>query len=71
MYEQLTQMLTQVLTHVMGVLFNKLIPQVGVGGSVETLEKVPWDYVAYGLVVLAALALSSASHWRSSLRGLS
>ena len=57
MYEQLTQTLTQVLTHVLGVFFNKLLPQVGVGGSVETLEKVPWDYVAYGLVVLAFLGI--------------
>jgi len=57
MYEQLTHILSQVLTHVVGIFFNNLLPQVGVGGSVETLEKVPWDIVVYGLVVLAALGV--------------
>jgi Na+-translocating ferredoxin:NAD+ oxidoreductase RNF subunit RnfB len=57
MYEQLTDILVQLLSHVVGVFFNNLIPQVGVGGSVETLESVPWDYVAFGLVVLAALGI--------------
>jgi len=57
MYEQLTNILVQLLSHVVGVFFNNLIPQVGVGGSVETLESVPWDYVAFGLVVLAALGI--------------
>lgn len=57
MYEQLTHILTQALTQIVGVFFNNLLPQVGVGGSVETLEKVPWDYVVYGLVFLAALGI--------------
>ncbi|MCK9419239.1 MAG: Fe-S cluster domain-containing protein [Nitrospirae bacterium] len=57
MYEQLTHIFTQVLTHIVGVFFNNLLPQIGVGGSVETLEKVPWDNVVYGLVVLAALGV--------------
>jgi hypothetical protein len=57
MYEQLTHILTQALAHMAGVFLNKLLPQVGVGGSVETLESVPWNYVMYGLVVLAALGV--------------
>jgi hypothetical protein len=72
MYEQLTHILTQALAHMAGVFLNKLLPQVGVGGSVETLESVPWNYVMYGLVVLAALLVSFlVSRWRSLPRDLS
>jgi Na+-translocating ferredoxin:NAD+ oxidoreductase RNF subunit RnfB len=57
MYEQITHMLARLLSHVVDVFFNNLIPQVGVGGSVETLENVPWEYVVFGLIVLAALGI--------------
>lgn len=47
----------RVLSHAINIFANKLVPLVGVGGSVETLETVPWDYVVYGLIVLAALGI--------------
>lgn len=57
MYEQLTDILLQFINHVASVFFNKLVPQVGVGGSAESLEFVPIDYVLYGLFVLAVLGI--------------
>jgi Na+-translocating ferredoxin:NAD+ oxidoreductase RNF subunit RnfB len=38
-------------------LGNTLIPQVGVGGSAESLEFVPWNYIGFGLAVLAGLGI--------------
>src|SRR5512145_646063 len=57
MLEQIGQSLMNAFSHVLGAYLNKLVPMVGVGGSVETLEKVPFDIVLYGLVVLAALGV--------------
>jgi len=57
MYEQLVHILIQAFSHALSIFSNKLVPLVGVGGSVETLEKVPWDYVAYGIVFLAVLGI--------------
>jgi len=57
MYEQLGNLLVQILSHAISIIGNKLVPLVGVGGSVETLETVPWNYVVFGLVVLAALGV--------------
>jgi electron transport complex protein RnfB len=57
MYEQLSSILIKMLYQAVNMFANKLVPLVGVGGSVETLEKVPWNYVGYGLVFLAALGV--------------
>jgi len=57
MYEQLVHILIQAFSHALSIFSNKLVPLVGVGGSVETLEKVPWNYVAYGIVFLAVLGI--------------
>jgi hypothetical protein len=57
MYEQLSALLIQILSRTVHIFANKLVPLVGVGGSVETLEKVPWESVLFGLVVLAALGV--------------
>lgn len=57
MLETITQLLQTAFSHVLSVFLNKLVPMVGVGGSVETLEKVPFDIILYGLVVLAALGV--------------
>ncbi len=57
MYEQLVHILIRAFSHALSIIANKLVPLVGVGGSVETLEKVPWIYVVYGLVFLAALGV--------------
>jgi Na+-translocating ferredoxin:NAD+ oxidoreductase RNF subunit RnfB len=47
----------QILSQAVNIFANKLVPLVGVGGSVETLEKVPWESVLFGLVALAALGI--------------
>jgi Na+-translocating ferredoxin:NAD+ oxidoreductase RNF subunit RnfB len=57
MYEQLSSLLIQILHQAMSILAGKLIPQAGVGGSAESLEFVPVDYVMYGLIVLAGLGI--------------
>ena len=57
MFEQITQTLLNALSHVLFAALNKLVPLVGVGGSVETLETVPPSIVLYGLVVLAVLGV--------------
>lgn len=57
MFEQLSNLLVQVLSQALHILGNKLVPLVGVGGSVETLETVPPSIVVYGLVVLGALGV--------------
>lgn len=57
MYEQLTDLIIQILYHAASIFGNSLIPQVGVGGSAESLEFVPWDYVGFGLAVLAGLGI--------------
>jgi len=57
MYEQLTDLIVQILYHAASILGNTLVPQVGVGGSAESLEFVPWDYIGFGLVVLAGLGI--------------
>jgi Na+-translocating ferredoxin:NAD+ oxidoreductase RNF subunit RnfB len=57
MYEQLTDMILQILYHTASIFGNRLIPQVGVGGSAESLEFVPWDYIGFGLAVLAGLGV--------------
>src|SRR5512137_1904127 len=58
MLEQIAQLLQTAFTHALGVFLNKLVPMVGVGGSVETLEKVPFDIILYGLIFLAALGVA-------------
>ena len=57
MYEQLSSLLVQILYHAVNIIGNKLIPQVGVGGSVEVLKEVPMDIVVYGLIVLGGLGI--------------
>lgn len=57
MFEQLVHTLIQAFSHALSMFANKLVPLVGVGGSVETLEKVPWVSVVHGLVFLAALGV--------------
>jgi Na+-translocating ferredoxin:NAD+ oxidoreductase RNF subunit RnfB len=57
MYEQIVNILSNAVSHVMSVFVNKLVPLVGVGGSVETLKEVPPSIVLWGLVVLGALGV--------------
>jgi len=57
MYEQLSSLLVQIFFQTLHILGSKLVPLVGVGGSVETLETVPPSIVGYGLIVLAGLGV--------------
>lgn len=57
MYEQLTNILTQLINHAASLFWNNLVPQVGVGGSVETLKEVPLNIPLYGLAVLGGLGI--------------
>src|SRR5574340_440226 len=57
MFEQISQSFMNAFSHILGAYLNKLVPMVGVGGSVETLKEVPPSIVLYGLVVLAALGV--------------
>jgi Na+-translocating ferredoxin:NAD+ oxidoreductase RNF subunit RnfB len=57
MYEQFSNLLIQVLYHTASIFANKIVPMVGVGGSVETLQEVPLNIVLYGLVVLGGLGV--------------
>jgi Na+-translocating ferredoxin:NAD+ oxidoreductase RNF subunit RnfB len=58
MYEQISNVLIKILFDALNIFANKLVPQVGVGGAVESLEFVPWEYVGFGLVVLAGLGIA-------------
>jgi Na+-translocating ferredoxin:NAD+ oxidoreductase RNF subunit RnfB len=57
MYEQLLNLFTNTLHNAMGAFINHLIPQVGVGGSVEAVEYVAPKTIFLALGVLAALGV--------------
>jgi Na+-translocating ferredoxin:NAD+ oxidoreductase RNF subunit RnfB len=48
----------QAFSHIVGVFLNRLVPLVGVGGSVEAMKEVPWNLVINGLWVLALLGVA-------------
>ena len=57
MYEQLLNLFINTLHDVMGAFINHLIPQVGVGGSVEAVEYVAPKTIFLALGVLGALGV--------------
>lgn len=57
MYEQLLNLFTNTLHNAMGAFINHLLPQVGVGGSVEAVEYVAPKTIFLALGVLAALGI--------------
>ncbi len=57
MYEQLANLLFQLLSQTLHVFGNKLVPLVGVGESAEAMEFVPNDLVVNGLIVLGILGV--------------
>ena len=57
MFEQITQILMNAFSHVLGVYLNKLIPMVGVGESAEAVEYVAPQIIYTGLIVLACLGV--------------
>jgi len=60
MFEQITQMLMNAFSHMLGAYLNKLVPMVGVGESAEAVEYVAPQIIYTGLIVLAALGSFSA-----------
>ncbi len=57
MYEQFSHIMIDTIYRVLGVFLNNLVPQAGVGGSVEALEYVPPAIIYSGLIVLAVLGV--------------
>ena len=57
MYEQLTHILTQILSHTLTVFAHKLVPVVEAGGSAEATGFVPTSTVYITLIVLAGLGI--------------
>ena len=57
MYEPVMRIITQALNHVASIFFNNLLPQAGVGGSVESMEYVSPRTIYLALAVLAALGV--------------
>jgi hypothetical protein len=53
----MSDILIQLLTRILSVVSSKLIPMVGVGGSVEAMKEVPWNLVTNGLIVLGLLGV--------------
>ena len=57
MYEQITSILVQILSHAVSIFANKLVPIVEAGGSVEATGVVPTSTVYITLIVLAGLGI--------------
>ena len=57
MIEQISHILITAFQYMMSVFINKLVPLVGVGGSVESMESVPVSLVMYGAIVLGVLGI--------------
>ena len=57
MYEQLTHILTQILSHTLTIFAHKLVPVVEAGGSAEATGFVPTSTVYITLIVLAGLGI--------------
>jgi len=58
MYEQMTKILLPLVHHAARVLFNELLPQVGVEGGAVADGSIPWDTVTMTLIVLAGLGIA-------------
>ena len=57
MYEQLSNLLVQIISQGLNIIGNKLIPMVGVGGSVESVEVVEIKTIVYAVALLAVLGV--------------
>jgi len=57
MYEQLSNLLVQIISQGLNIIGNKLIPLVGVGGSVESVEVVEIKTIVYAVALLAVLGV--------------
>jgi len=57
MYEQMTNILLQLVNHVASVFLNNILPQVSAEGGAVADGSIPWDTVTTTLVVLAGLGI--------------
>ncbi len=57
MYEQLSNLLVQIISQGLNIIGNKLIPMVGVGGSVESVEFVELKTIFFAVALLAVLGV--------------
>ena len=57
MLEQITQLFQAAFTHVLSTFINKLVPMVGVGGSVESVEFVELKTIYFAVALLAVLGV--------------
>ena len=57
MLEQISQLFQTAFTHVLSAFINKLVPMVGVGGSVESVEVVELKTIYYAVALLAVLGV--------------
>jgi Na+-translocating ferredoxin:NAD+ oxidoreductase RNF subunit RnfB len=57
MHEQLSNLLVQIISHGLNIIGNKLIPLVGVGGSVESVEFVELKTIYFAVALLAVLGV--------------
>lgn len=57
MNEQLSNLLVQIISQGLTIIGNKLIPMVGVGGSVESVEFVEIKTIVYAVALLAVLGV--------------
>ena len=57
MYEQMTSILTQILSHAIHLIANKLVPLAEAGGAAEATGNVPVSTVYTTLIVLAVLGV--------------
>lgn len=57
MNEQLSNLLVQIISQGLHIIGNKLIPMVGVGGSVESVEFVELKTIFYAVALLAVLGV--------------
>ena len=57
MLEQISQLIQAAFSHVLSVFINKLVPMVGVGGSVESVEFVELKTIYFAVALLAVLGV--------------
>jgi len=61
MLEQISQLFQTAFTHVLSAFINKLVPMVGVGESVESVEVVELKTIYYAVALLRCSASFSVS----------
>lgn len=57
MLEQISQLFQTAFSHILSTFINKLVPMVGVGGSVESVEFVELKTIFYAVALLAVLGV--------------